>query len=226
MFISDEEANRRLESSTELLSVLNPKPVPPQPTPVIIPEVVPDDEECASASGIVEGPDEKLLRKILGIGYGRKPGQIEMPKELQAAVAVTAQIVNSGTAAQVFGTSYHHADELKHGFTNQIARYGDEDSSPELPNKELERIVDRQKKEVRDLAFEKLTKALGLMSDDKLEALTDVVKLSRVARDLSVVVEKTLPKDNTQIGGLHFHVWKPEMREEQSYETVSVGGSR
>jgi hypothetical protein len=155
------------------------------------------------------------------VSTGRKKGQVTMPKEIQAAAATTAQLTNTRNAANCFDTSYHHADELKHGYTNQEARYGEAE-----PDKDLAVIINRQKREVRDLAFEKLTKALGLITDDKLLALTDPTKLGRLCKDLSGVVDKVLPKEAVNMGGVHFHVWRPEMREEASYETIVVGAQQ
>jgi hypothetical protein len=229
MFISDQEANERLNSSKNVLTVIDKdgdarKGVVHDREPLVIPaeDVAQEDQECASADGILEAPDGKFLKKLLGINVstGRKVGQVGMPKEMQAACATTAQLVNTRTAAGAFGVSPHHADELKHGYTNQKDRY-DETKEPDA---DLEKIVARQKKDVRDLAFEKLTKTLGLISDEKLLTLTDPTKLGRLARDLSGVVDKVLPKEATQFGGVHFHVWRPDtQREETSYPVVNVG---
>lgn len=229
MFISEDEAARRLNSTQNILTSLRKEgpeaPSVPDPEVHEPDEILPaDDAQCASAQDIIK---PAALRRLLGIGtnatgYGRKVGQREMPKEMQAAAATTAQLVDTRTAAREFDMSYHHADELKHGFTSQDARYNKQD-----PDKELDIIIKRQKKEVRDLAFSKLTKTLGLMSDDKLTAITDATKLSRVAKDLAGVVDKVLPKeDNGNLGGVHFHVWRPGMKTEEDYETVTVGAPR
>jgi hypothetical protein len=228
MFISDEEASSRLKSSQNVLNVINkgraelPSTVPSAQDPPELPSVDEVEESLTSQypeiEAALEAPDGKFLRKILGMNpSGRKLGIPNMPREIQAAVATTAQVATITLAAETFGTSVHHAHELKHGYTNQASQYGGE-----APDKQLAAIITQQKKQVRDLAFEKLTKALGLITDDKLILVTDVVKLSRVARDLSGVVEKVLPKEATNTGGVHFHVWRPEMREESSYETIPV----
>lgn len=230
MFISDEEANRRINSSHNVLTVIDKDGAntvgethTEEPAVVFPDEVLPaEDLSCASASNILDVPSGALLKKMLGQpGSGRKKGQATMPKEMQAATAVAAQLTTLQNAADVFGTSVHHAHELKHGFTNQEAQYGGKD-----PDKELERHINVQKNAVRDLAFEKLTKALGLITDVKLEAIVDATKLGRLAKDLSGVVDKVLPKEAIQMGGVHFHVWRPEMRTEDSYKEVSVGGPR
>lgn len=232
MFISEDEANRRLNSSKNVLTVIDKdgdsKSGESHTTEVYNPpleDLVPaDDQTCASAIGVLEAPDGKTLRKLLGmnVSTGRKKGQVEMPREMQAACATSAQLVNTRTAAAAFGVSAHHADELKHGYTNQKDRY-DETKGPV---EDLTKIIEGQKRQVRDLAFEKLTKTLGLIDDNKLIAITDATKLARVAKDLSGVVDKVIPKDAVQLGGVHFHVWRPEMKDESAYETITVGGQR
>ena len=230
MFISEQEAVERLNSSRNVLTRVNKdepidKGVPHlQEPPIIEPdEVLPaDDQLCASAEGVIQ-TDMKLVRKMLGLTSPGKPkGQSNAPLEIQAACATTAQMVGTRQAAQAFDFSYHHADELKHGYTNQETRY-----NPAVdPNELLKNEVNNQKKVIRDLAFQKLTAVLGILDDDKIKALSDPVKIARVGRDLSTIHEKALPREEqNDRSGVHFHIWKPEMREEDSYPVVRVGGS-
>lgn len=234
MFISDEEARVRIRSSQNVLNVIRKDKAEPSVAPVQVPSssvpsssipALPSVEEVEKSllgqtevEDALEVPEGQALRRMLGMGIlGRRPGIPDMPREVMAAVATTAQLSTIKTAAQAFDTSTHHAHELKHGYTNQVAQYG-----PDAPDAQILTIITRQKKEVRDLAFEKLTKALGLITDDKLLVVEDVTKLSRIARDLSGVVEKVLPKEAANVGGVHFHVWRPEMRDESTYEVIPV----
>lgn len=233
MFISEQTANERLNSSRNVLTRVNKeesidKGVPHTQEPPIVEleendHLPVEDQLCSTATGIV-APDMRAIRKILGMEpQGRSLGQKNAPLEIQAAAATTAQMVNTKTAARTFDFSYHHADELKHGYTNQEQRY-----DPVIePHALLKEEVNRQKKVVRDLAFEKLTKVLGILSDDKIQALTDPVKIARVGRDLSTIHEKALPREEQNTNsGVHFHIWKPEdQREESSYPVVRVGAS-
>jgi hypothetical protein len=235
MFISEQTANERLNSSRNVLTRVNKeesidKGVPHTLEPPSIetvepsqPEEIPrEDQACRSAIGIIN-PDMLLIKKMLGLApQGRKQGVKNAPVEIQAAAATTAQLVSTRVAAREFDFSHHHAHELKHGYTNQEAQY-----NPGVePNALLRQEVNHQKKMVRDLAFEKLVKTLGLLDDDKLAALTDPVKIARVGRDLSTIHEKALPREEQNTNsGVHFHIWKPEQREEDSYPMVRVGAS-
>lgn len=231
MFISNDEAERRLNSSENVLRKINKEEdvrsgiQHEEEPPVIVPdEVLPiEDMTCASAQSAGLSPVDRILKSLIeGPRAGRSKNQINMDPAVRAAVATCAQLADTRTAAEAFGTSYHHADELKHGYTNQAARYGGED-----PNEALVAEIDRQKKTIRNIAFEKLQKTLGLISDDKLNSIADPVKLGRLAKDLSQVHDKAMPKETgANLGGVHFHLWKPEMRTEESYETVTVGAQR
>lgn len=238
MFISEEEAERRKRSSDNVLTVINKDSndgkgeLHTNEPPVIIPDEIIEAEDsiCSSAQDAGLAPSGTFLRKLLRIpNGGRRVGDVNMHPVMRAATAVTAQLVNTETAARTFGTSYHHADELKHGFKSQQDRYGDKEEgiAPKDPDAVLSAEITKQKKQVRDLAFEKLTKALGLITDDKLMALTDPVKLARVSRDLSTIHDKAMPKEErADVGGVHFHVWRPEQKSESDYEQVTVGGQR
>lgn len=232
MFISEQEAERRKHSSENVLTVIDKDSnhgrgeVHSNEPPVIVPDEVldPDDMECSSALAAgVEAPAGRILRGLIGMPQGgRRKGQTNMDPVMRAACAVTAELVDTRTAARAFDTSYHHADELKHGFTNQQDRYGDKD-----PDANLKQEISRQKRQVRDLAFEKLTKTLGILTDDKIMAMTDPVKIARVGRELSTIHDKAMPKEErADVGGVHFHIWRPEMKSEQDYEQVTVGGQR
>lgn len=232
MFISNEEAEKRKRSSHNVLTVIRKdgdsdagEAHTREPEVIYPDEILPaEDSSCASAIAAgIDAPSGALLRKMCGLPVsGRKRGQPNMPLEMQAAVATAAQLSSTRAAADVFGTSYHHADELKHGYTNQADRY---DAQTD-PDKDLAAVINKQKKDVRDLAFQKLTKTLGLISDEKLNIITDATKLGRLAKDLAGVVDKVLPKEATNVGGVHFHVWRPDMKTESEYEVVSVGGQR
>lgn len=238
MFISNEEADKRLNSSENILRHVNEGVdiragvAHEVPMPVIVPdEILPpeDDQTCESAKAIGMEPAGRLLARMLARQQhlGRRQTEKNLDPVVRAAVATCAQMVDTKTAAQTFGTSHHHADELKHGYTHQAARYGRGDNPPQDPREDILGEVARQKKDIRNLAFEKLCKVLGLMTDDKIEAVTDVTKLARISRDLSAVHDKAMPKEERgDLGGVHFHVWKPEMREESSYEVVTVGAQQ
>lgn len=236
MFISEQEANNRVNSSENVLQrirrdegfrdgeahTFEPEAIP-APNVAELPAPTDEDFSCESAQVLgIDYPDEKVIKRMLGLSeLGRGKGRVAIPNEVRAAAGVCAELTTAKTAARAFDMSVHHADELKHGFTNQLARYGGQ-----APQEDLKKEIDRQKKHVRDLAFEKLIKTLGLMSDDKLASVTDPTKLSRISKDLAVVVDKTTPKEEGPMGGVHFHVWRPEMRTEESYEVINVGGQR
>src|SRR4051812_17334372 len=114
MFISDEEANRRLKSSKNVLTVIDKEGdrttgvAHTQEPDVITPDDVEvEDATCASSVDVMAPPDGSLLRKMLGMKNGRKAGVPNMPLEMQAATAVSAQLTTLKTAAAVFDTSIH-----------------------------------------------------------------------------------------------------------------------
>lgn len=222
MFISEELAEQRIKSSENLLRSVNKSErvpsAPPNPEPPVIePELVLEDEDhtCDTAQNCGAAPTPNELAALLNMKRRRY-----MTTQTQASVALFGSLTSRAAAARLFGCSSDHAEDLNKGFTNPLSR--------EL-GKHKEELVDeikRQSKDVRDLAFSRLTKSLTLMTDDMLGTVTDPTKLARVSRDLSTVLDKVMPKEDSVQGGVHFHVWRPEMREEASYETVVVGSQQ
>lgn len=189
--------------------------------------------------GMDETPEGEVLRKMLGLRRaGTREGIGHIPMEIRAGIATTDQLTTARNAGAVWGVHHHHADSLGAGFTGPAQRYYGTDNAvgkdgkliPGLvsgaheANRELLAEINIQKKSLRDVAFSRLMKSLGLITDEKLEALTDVVKLTRVTRDLSTVYDKAIPREELASGnnGVHFHVWRPEMRAEDAYEVINL----
>lgn len=231
MFISDEEANRRLNTSENVLTRVNGGdirsgiPHVEEEPPIILPDEILDSEDaqCNSAREAGVEPAGRILQQMLGMKAGRKPGQKNLDPAIRAAAGACAQLTTLKNAGAAFEVSHLTAGHYAHGYTNQAARYDD----GVAPQTSLLQEIDRQKRQIRDLAFEKLAKTLGLISDDKIEAITDPLKLGRLARDLSNVHDKAMPREEREAaGGIHFHIWKPEMKAESDYEVVTVGSQR
>ncbi len=151
-----------------------------------------------------------------------------MSTKERASVGLAGILMGGRRAGLLLGRGAHTSHELRHGFTSQTAMYGAPSQGIEKGD-QAEDLVDEldiQKKTIRDLAFDRITSAVGLITHEKLEKLADVTKLARVSRDLVTIVDKTLPKEQAINNGVHFHIWKPEMKEESQYETINVNAPR
>lgn len=259
MFISNEDAEKRIKDSDFLTRinkprserVPSPRSAPPEPKKQ---ELDPEEAENARIANkhstkledlliepleMDETPEGEVLRKMLGLRRsGTREGIGHIPLEIRAGIATTDQLTTARNAGAVWGVHRQHADQLGAGFSSAGQRYYGTDnpigpdgklipglvSGHHEANKELLAEINLQKKSLRDVAFSRLMKSLGLITDERLEALTDVVKLTRVTRDLSTVYDKAIPREELASGnnGVHFHVWRPEMRAEDAYEVINL----
>lgn len=71
----------------------------------------------------------------------------------------------------------------------------------------------------------KLRKVVDAIDDDKIAAIESPLELGRLARDLSQVSQGMSPKENEVDGGVHFHVYRPEVRETSSYPIINISPS-
>lgn len=73
---------------------------------------------------------------------------------------------------------------------------------------------------VRDKAMDRLMTSLGFITDDKLEKC-QAPALSKVASDMSKVIQNTLPKDQ-QTPQIQLTIYTPEIRSEERYPVLEV----
>jgi hypothetical protein len=138
----------------------------------------------------------------------------------RATLGLAGVLLGGRRAGNLLGRGPDTSHELRHGYLSQVKKQAGEQD---------EALVDElglQKKTVRDLAFDRLISSVGLITHEKLEKIADVTKLAKVSRDLATVVDKTTPKEQAINNGVHFHIWKPEMKEESQYETINVNAPR
>jgi hypothetical protein len=223
MFITETEAADRLEKSTDLWSIRErKKPVdngspiseaPSTDTPEEKEEVVASPE----AEPVIHKDALKALDNILDPPkkLGRPKGQGNRSDELRATIGVTSKILGAKGANQLFET----------GLQTPYANAQGKVSVGGEVKESLITEVKEQQDAIRNIAFNRLVFTLGLMDDDKLSAIQDATKLARVGRDLSTIVDKVTPKAEASSQSVHFHVYKPEARPENSYEVIDLVAS-
>jgi len=224
MFIDRKEANRRIQNSTGVLSRIRPAASPETPSQGGNGNGSPISRESNSpVPSITETPgefSEGALKSLLNV---KKPGTgPRMTTRARADLGMTSLLVGQRKAGALLGRSNNTAFAHSKGYLSQGTMYGD---NP-VQNEDLVNELDKQKKTIRDLAFDRITSAVSLITHEKLEKLADVTKLARVSRDLVTIVDKTLPKEQAINSGVHFHIWKPEMKEESQYEVINVNAPR
>lgn len=223
MFITENEANDRLRSSTNLLKRVNRDndlspvdrdiPLPPPP-----PSLSTEDEEELSETELAKllDADKRDPRNPRRIPKRRKT------EEEQVAIGLTASLVSSGAAGRMFDLSQAQSNNLEHAYTNTSDRYDPSAS----PKESLRRKMDEKREEVLDRAFAKLLNALELLTPQQLSGIKKSTDISRIATDMSRIINVVAPKELPDNATVHFHVWRPEMKPVESYEVIEVGGAK
>ena len=226
MFIDEKEAQKRLENSTRILTSIVKQPhvsgtrevptqkgtIPQNGSPI---SHEPPNTPSEDDGGITDA----TLKNLLNVTPKRRG--VTMSTSERATLGLAGILLGGPAAGKLLDRGSSTSHELRHGYRSQVDMYEKRAQDPELISK-----LDEQRSRVRDLAFDRLTSAVGLITHEKLAQIKDVTKLSKVSRDLVTVVDKTSPKEAAIEGGLHFHVWKPEMKTEEQYEVINVNSPR
>jgi hypothetical protein len=234
MFISEATAQERIRSSQNILNRVKRDDAMDDlgkiPLPAVVPSVdeegVVGEESAAPIVEILPAEDSdpispKGLAKLLAgdeeqLNRRRRTRTLEE----QSSIGLTAALISSYAAERMHDVSHMQANNYEHGHTSTDARM-----SGKSPKEELQRRILEKNGLVVDMAFERLMKSLELMDDDKLAKIMKPEVLARIAGDMHRIVTNATPKDaEDSAQGVHFHIWKPEVKEESHYKVVTVGG--
>ena len=171
---------------------------------------VEDDSPTISLSHL----DDLLFPKLRGRANYR--GKLES----QVAIAETELIAGPSMTARTFGLSVPQTQAYSEGLrsTNNITG-----NIP--PKQELLQRINKTKELLAVKAAGRLDMTLNALTPQKISQIKRATNLSKVAKDMSVIMDKCTPKEESDKGAVHFHVWRPEIKNESNYVTVNVGPS-
>lgn len=141
---------------------------------------------------------------------GRQLGDTNLPPIMREIVAVAANIDSPAQAARDFGISAPHAQNLRDAKVNGTT-----------VNEELEAKLDTHIGKIREAALEKTLKAMGLITESKLEA-AKARELSAIAKDLAGVYEKISPAVKETGNPSQVVVYAPQTVNIEKFAVVEV----
>ena len=160
----------------------------------------------------------KLEKIINNKTPGRKVKIRNRTLEENGSVGLANKILGSKETEKLFGVDPVQQNHLTHGFTGSVDRVKGKNKKEEL----LDEIYSQGGK-VTQLAFTRILKSLSLLDEEKIEEVTDPMKLMGLARGLSGIVRDMTPKESDdKEQQVHFHVYKPEQKSDSDYETIEV----
>lgn len=212
-----EEDERRAEEAFNALK--------PEATRQEKPAVVAQDEEIVES--VKEEPRVKdelpILKELDGLlnphaHSVRQP--YRMNRDSQVAIGETAIILGEKAAGGIFGLGPDQAEAYSEGKRGWGTSKGHGDVIPEVWQR-----LQKSKQAIAEKAALRLESTLDAITPEKLKVISKVETLARVGKDMAIIIEKVTPKDTGSDGGVHFHIFRPEFKQENHYETVTLASS-
>ena len=215
MFISEEEARKRLEDSRNIFSDFYVPDVSPSDSDK--PDPRPDKlDDSDSPEMEVSDIDRLLTGAVNPASVRRRTGNLAGQTDVQVAIGGVAELLTQETAGNLFGLSRSQAEAYNRGLGSTKEITQGVITNPDRVNR-----LASLKVALVEKASGRLNKALTSLTDAKIEDLT-APKISAIAKDMAVVMDK-VAKDHDKSEAVHFHIWKPEMKKVENYTTVQVG---
>lgn len=208
MILDNEGAEGRLNSPKNLVNKLNRIIAGPEP------------QKPSTNSGITpiveQSVEPEIPKTTRDFQVTLRPTRERSMTNLSSVERTIAGVLfNKGEAnLKQIGETFH----ITPGTVGRIAAGKVQDANNEAILKPREERINA----IQDIAMEKLMASLGLIDGDKL-ANAKLTDLSRVAVDMSRIVEKTGPKDtNNGNPVVNLTLYCPTVKSEKEYKVVSV----
>lgn len=248
MFVSKKDATERLNSRD---NVFRDKSIPLPPSDLIVPEIpdgevlpvsTPKKQEAANEVDHASLEDDNSLGRHLDVDEGAEDlrerdsfakldalihpqlnGRANYKGKLQSQIGIgeVALMIGQKNAGDLFGLSRPQAEAYAHGLDtpNQLTGPISKSAAPRIATRKAH--LENLKEIVAEKAAVKLSDALDILTTDKIKRMkgSNVV---RAAKDLSTIV-RNMEGEKAQEESVHFHIYRPEIRQENHYETINVG---
>lgn len=221
MFISQREADERLRDDRNLfrdpeavvrpVEIINPEII--EPEPARSPNSPHKDMRDADDSDLSLSNLDRLLSPRL---HRSKP---YTNIDDQAAIAETAILIGPRQTGYIFDRSAGQEEKMSRGFTSGQAVF-DHAPKPELVSR-----ISQIKERLAEKAADKLDSTLNALTPSKIGEIKRATNLSKVAKDMAVILDKCTEHKDQDRAGAVFHIFRPEIVQENYYTTVQVGPS-
>lgn len=136
----------------------------------------------------------------------------ELPDFMKEMIGTLGRIQKQADVAEEFGVTRGDVNRYSQGKVGATTTRVDE---------ELRAKIDSNLGIVQEKASDKLLKALDLLTTEKL-AGEKPRNIASIARDLSAVIDRARPKNETNVLNAQVIVYAPQQREEKSYEVIEA----
>jgi len=148
---------------------------------------------------------------------GRTNGAKEIPSSIRTLIGVSAHRDTIASVAEAFGVSPSTVAQAKKG--NVGVNRHDEDLKATI-----DEIVGKQKKDLREVALERLSGMFASVINDQNLGTLPVRAAVGAAKDIATIVDRLTPKANNTNVAVFVH--PPRMKDESEYGEVIVVAAR
>jgi hypothetical protein len=207
MIVDEEVAVARLNSSNNLINKLRARMEDAFPEDVIIvpadsisPAPTPID---SSVEDVLSEEDTTLSKVEIQELYKNRTGPKNIPPMIQTLAVEHAAVSTERSAGSAFGVSHQTVNYYKH-------------DAKKIDRERVKESIDL----VHTNAVDAMLTSIGLIKD-KLPTVKKAIDLSKIAADMSRVIEKTTPKD---VAGANIKVivFAPPLKSEGEYEEIEI----
>lgn len=182
---------------------------------------VPDPEGADGEEETDFSEDEniiQLLDPLINPNAYREKNPYKMNRPAQLAIAETGLMLGEKTAGRLFGLGDQQVARYEEGRMGNGVQKG-----KYIP--ELVVALKKSKEQIAQKAASRIETTLDILTEDRIKRVKKAVDVAKIGKDMAVILDKVSPKEQTGEGGVHFHVFVPEIRQENTYQIVNLGGS-
>jgi hypothetical protein len=138
--------------------------------------------------------------------------------ESQVAIAQTELIIGDTKTSQTFGLSLPQTYAYTRGLRSTADITNHTPPKPELTSR-----INKIKEELAEKAAARLDETLNALSASKIAEIKRATNLSKVAKDMAVILDKCTDTKEEGGKGVHFHIFVPDPVDVDRYPIVNVG---
>lgn len=177
----------------------------------------------AGASLTSEGSSDKTslsLSQLDDLLHPRIHGRAQYRGKLesQVAIAQTELIIGQTATSRAFQLS----DSQTVAYSRGLRSTGDI-TTHTPPKPELTSRINKIKEELAEKAAARLDLTLDALSASKIGEIKRATNLSKVAKDMAVILDKCTENKEDSSKGVHFHIFVPDPVDIDRYPIVNVG---
>lgn len=180
----------------------------------------PDADEMRSSPSPSAAEIRNILNQVNPAVARDRSQNLRGRTDVQAAIGQTSLIVGPRVAGSLFDRSVPQTSAYEGGHGRWRDSVGAEKREPKP---ELVEKLSAFKEKLAYAAGRVLETSLDNLDEEKIKRMKKATSISKVAKDMAVIMDKVSKSDGNE-QSVHFHIYRPDMRSVNAYETVKING--